>query len=97
VKKADERRWRQNERRWKQNEKKWKENEKRWEEAYKRFDNIERRLSNVESTLGAMAESQHSRYVWEDLQAEIRARGEALMRRVRSARSIFGLIFTSTT
>ncbi|MEM1692387.1 MAG: hypothetical protein QXO48_03070 [Desulfurococcaceae archaeon] len=67
MKKADERRWRQNERRWKQNEKKWKENEKRWEEAYKRFDNIERRLSNVESTLGAMAESQHSRYVWEDL------------------------------
>ncbi|HII45902.1 TPA: hypothetical protein HA333_00045 [Pyrobaculum aerophilum] len=51
----------------------------------------------MESTLGAMAESQHSRYVWEDLQAEIRARGEALMRRVRSARSIFGLIFTSTT
>ena len=50
-------------RRWRQNERRWRQNEKRWELAYKRFDDIERMLSNVETTLGAVAESQYSRYV----------------------------------
>ena len=74
------------ERRWRQNERRWRQNEKRWELAYKRFDNIERRLSNVETTLGAVAESQYSRYVWEDLKEELKARGEAVVRRARNAK-----------
>ena len=93
----NERRWKENEKRWKEwfdtwkkfledYEKRWQENERRWEEAYKRFDNIERRLSNVETTVGAVAESQYSRYVWEDLKEEIKARGEAVVRRVRNAK-----------
>ncbi|AFA38467.1 paREP7 [Pyrobaculum oguniense TE7] len=93
----NERRWKENEKRWKEwfdtwkkfledYEKRWQENERKWEEAYKRFDNIERRLSNVETTVGAVAESQYSRYVWEDLKEEIKARGEAVVRRVRNAK-----------
>ncbi|MEM0468714.1 MAG: hypothetical protein QXT27_05925 [Pyrobaculum sp.] len=93
----NERRWRENEKKWKEwfdtwkkfleyYEKRWQENERKWEEAYKRFDNIERRLSNVETTVGAVAESQYSRYVWEDLKEEIKARGELVIRRVRNAK-----------
>ncbi|ABP51246.1 hypothetical protein [Pyrobaculum arsenaticum] len=93
----NERRWKENEKRWKEwfdtwkkfledYEKRWQENERKWEEAYKRFDNIERRLSNVETTVGAVAESQYTRYVWEDLKEEIKARGELVIRRVRNAK-----------
>ena len=74
------------EKRWRQNERRWKENKKRWEEAYKRFDDIERRLSNVETTLGASVEAQFSRYVWDDLKEELKARGEAVIRRARNAK-----------
>ena len=85
-----EKRWRQNEKRWREWYETWKKflenNEKRWELAYKKFEDIERRLSNVETTMGAMAESQYSRYVWEDLKEEIGARGEFVIRRVRNAK-----------
>ncbi|MEM4494014.1 MAG: hypothetical protein QXJ71_09735, partial [Pyrobaculum sp.] len=43
-------------------------------------------LSNVETTVGAVAESQYTRYVWEDLKEEIKARGELVIRRVRNAK-----------
>ena len=59
--------------------KRWEENNKRWEEANKRF-------SRLEETLGAMAESQYSRYVWDDLKEELKARGEAVIRRARNAK-----------
>ena len=70
----------------KKNERRWRQNERRWKEAYKRFDDIERRLSNVETTLGASVEAQFSRYVWEDLREELKARGEAVIRRARNAK-----------
>lgn len=50
---------------------------KRWEAANKRF-------ARIETTLGAIAEAQFSRYVWEELREEIRGRGEAVLRRERN-------------
>ncbi|AFA39682.1 paREP7 [Pyrobaculum oguniense TE7] len=67
------------ERLWRRHERRWRQNEKRWREANKRF-------SRLEETLGAMAESQYSRYIWEDLKEEVKARGESVIRRVRSAK-----------
>ncbi|AFA38117.1 paREP7 [Pyrobaculum oguniense TE7] len=85
-----EKRWRQNEKRWKENEKKWKEWYKAWKEFLedykKRWEDANRRFSRIEETLGAVAESQYTRYVWEDLREEIKARGELVIRRVRSAK-----------
>jgi len=53
---------------------KWIKMEKeRWEAADKRF-------ARIETSLGAIAEAQFSRYVWE----EIRGRGEAVLRRERN-------------
>ena len=93
----NERRWRENEKRWEEERKRWEawfetwkkfleDYERRWEEANKRFENIERRLSNVETTLGASVEAQFSRYVWDDLKEELKARGEAVIRRARNAK-----------
>jgi len=57
---------------------KWiKMEKKRWEAADKRF-------ARIETTLGAIAEAQFSRYVWEELREEIRGRGEAVLRRERN-------------
>jgi hypothetical protein len=57
---------------------KWiKMEKKRWEAANKRF-------ARIETTLGAIAEAQFSRYVWEELREEIRGRGEAVLRRERN-------------
>ena len=47
----------------KKSERRWRRNEKRWEEANKRF-------SRLDEMLGAVAESRHSRYVWEDLRGD---------------------------
>jgi Holliday junction resolvase-like predicted endonuclease len=55
---------------------KWIKIEKeRWEAADKRF-------ARIETTLGAIAEAQFSRYVWEELREE--GRGEAVLRRERN-------------
>jgi Holliday junction resolvase-like predicted endonuclease len=55
---------------------KWiKMEKKRWEAANKRF-------ARIEATLGAIAEAQFSRYVWEELREE--GRGEAVLRRERN-------------
>jgi hypothetical protein len=57
---------------------KWINMEKeRWEAANKRF-------AHIETTLGAIAEAQFSRYVWEELREEIEGRGEAVLRRERN-------------
>jgi Holliday junction resolvase-like predicted endonuclease len=57
---------------------KWIKMEKeRWEAADKRF-------ARIETSLGAIAEAQFSRYVWEELREEIRGRGEAVLRRERN-------------
>jgi len=57
---------------------KWiKIEEERWEAANKRF-------ARIETTLGAIAEAQFSRYVWEELREEIKGRGEAVLRRERN-------------
>ena len=57
---------------------KWIKMEKeRWEAADKRF-------ARIETTLGAIAEAQFSRYIWEELRKEIRGRGEAVLRRERN-------------
>ena len=56
---------------------KWiKMEEERWEAADKRF-------ARIETSLGAIAEAQFSRYVWEELREEIRGRGEAVLRQER--------------
>ena len=95
--KENERRWEENEKRWEEEQKRWEawyetwkrfleENERRWEENWKRWEDANRRFSRIEETLGAMAESQYSRYVWDDLKEEIKVRGEAVIRRVRNAK-----------
>jgi len=57
---------------------KWiKMEEERWKAADKRF-------ARIETSLGAIAEAQFSRYVWEELREEIRGRGEAVLRRERN-------------
>jgi hypothetical protein len=57
---------------------KWiKMEKKRWEAADKRF-------ARIETSLGAIAEAQFSRYVWEELREEIKGRGEAVLRRERN-------------
>ncbi len=57
---------------------KWiKMEKKRWEAANKRF-------ARIETILGAIAEAQFSRYVWEELREEIEGRGEAVLRRERN-------------
>jgi Holliday junction resolvase-like predicted endonuclease len=57
---------------------KWiKMEKKRWEAANKRF-------ARIETSLGAIAEAQFSRYVWEELREEIKGRGEAVLRRERN-------------
>jgi hypothetical protein len=57
---------------------KWIKIEKeRWEAADKRF-------ARIETTLGAIAEAQFSRYVWEELREEMKGRGEAVLRRERN-------------
>ena len=57
---------------------KWTKMEKeRWEAANKRF-------ARIEPSLGAIAEAQFSRYVWEELREEIKGRGEAVLRRERN-------------
>ncbi len=52
----------------------------------RRVSNLEKRLSSVEEGLGALTEATLSRYVWEDLRAELAARGEGVLRRLRNAR-----------
>jgi len=57
---------------------KWIKMEKeRWGAADKRF-------ARIETYLGAIAEAQFSRYVWEELREEIRGRGETVLRRERN-------------
>ena len=63
----------------KKSERRWRRNEKRWEEANKRF-------SRLDEMLGAVAESRHSRYVWEDLRGD--KDGGAVVRRVRNAKVV---------
>jgi len=60
-------------------ERRWRQNEKRWAEA-------NRRLSRIEEALGVTAEGLCSRYVWEDLREEIYTKGEAVVKRARSAK-----------
>ncbi|AEA13691.1 hypothetical protein TUZN_2237 [Thermoproteus uzoniensis 768-20] len=47
----------------------------RIENLEKRASDLERRVSNVEDRLCALAEAALSRYVWEDLRAEVEAGG----------------------
>ncbi|MCU7786840.1 hypothetical protein ODS41_02710 [Pyrobaculum sp. 3827-6] len=51
-----------------------------------RVSNLEKRVSNVEDSLGSLTEATLSRYVWEDLREEVRARGEVVLARRRNAR-----------
>ncbi|AAL62856.1 hypothetical protein [Pyrobaculum aerophilum] len=50
------------------------------------FAQLGKRVSNLEEGLGALTEATLSRYVWEDLRAELAARGEGVLRRLRNAR-----------
>ena len=92
----NEKRWEENERRWEEERRRWEiwfdtwkkfleENERRWEENWKRWEDANRRFSRIEETLGALTEAVYTRYVWEDLSAELRASGEAVVRRIRNA------------
>jgi len=57
---------------------KWiKMEKKRWEAANKRF-------ARIETYVGAIAEAQFSRYVWEELREQVRGRGETVLRRERN-------------
>lgn len=91
-----QRRWEENNRRWEENNKKWEENEKRWAEwfeTWKKFledyfnfkSEVNKRFSRLEENLGALTEAVYTRYVWEDLSTELRASGEAVVRRIRNA------------
>ncbi len=51
-----------------------------------RLNELNRRVAHVEMIVGALAESMYSRFVWEELSAEIRARGERVEARRRNAR-----------
>ena len=75
----------ESQRRWEENNRRWEENEKRWEENWKRWEDANRRFSRIEETLGALTEAVYTRYVWEDLSTELRASGEAVVRRIRNA------------
>ena len=56
----------------------WKEQADKWEDAKKRF-------ARIEAVLAASVEAQFSRYVWEDILAEVKASGESVLKRVRNA------------
>ncbi|MGC9050761.1 hypothetical protein [Pyrobaculum sp.] len=51
-----------------------------------RTASLEKRVSNIEDSLGSLTEATLSRYVWEDLREEVRARGEVVLSRRRNAR-----------
>ncbi|MGC8584274.1 MAG: hypothetical protein ACP5MH_11210 [Thermoproteus sp.] len=51
-----------------------------------RVSNLEKRVSNVEDSVGSLTEATLSRYVWEDLREEVKARGEVVLARRRNAR-----------
>ena len=89
-------RWEENEKRWEANCRRWEENEKRWAEwfeTWKKFledyfnfkSEVNKRFSRLEENLGALTEAVYTRYVWEDLSTELRALGEAVVRRIRNA------------
>ncbi|AFA38824.1 paREP7 [Pyrobaculum oguniense TE7] len=91
-----QRRWEENNKRWEENNKRWEENEKRWAgwfETWKKFledyfnfkSEVNKRFSILEENLGALTEAVYTRYVWEDLSTELRASGEAVVRRIRNA------------
>ncbi len=50
----------------------------------KRREAADKRFACIETTLGAIAEAQFSRYVWEELREEIKGRREAVLRRERN-------------
>jgi Holliday junction resolvase-like predicted endonuclease len=50
------------------------------------FAHLNKRVSDLEDSLGALTEATLSRYVWEDLRAEVEARGERVLSRRRNAR-----------
>ncbi|MGC9130892.1 MAG: hypothetical protein ACP5H5_04830 [Pyrobaculum sp.] len=50
------------------------------------FAHLNRRVSTLEDNLGSLTEATLSRYVWEDLRAEVEARGERVLSRRRNAR-----------
>ncbi|AEA11543.1 hypothetical protein TUZN_0037 [Thermoproteus uzoniensis 768-20] len=47
---------------------------------------LEKRVSNLEDSVGSLTEATLSRYVWEDLREEVKARGEVVLARRRNAR-----------
>ncbi|MCU7788731.1 DASH complex subunit DAD2 [Pyrobaculum sp. 3827-6] len=49
-------------------------------------EKLEKRVSTLEDNLGSLTEATLSRYVWEDLREEVRARGEVVLARRRNAR-----------
>ncbi|MCU7788654.1 hypothetical protein ODS41_12095 [Pyrobaculum sp. 3827-6] len=51
-----------------------------------RTASLEKRVSNIEDSLGSLTEATLSRYVWEDLREEVKARGEVVLARRRNAR-----------
>ncbi|WP_148682707.1 hypothetical protein [Pyrobaculum ferrireducens] len=51
-----------------------------------RVSSLEKRVSNVEDSVDSLTEATLSRYVWEDLREEVRARGEVVLSRRRNAR-----------
>ncbi|AET32204.1 hypothetical protein [Pyrobaculum ferrireducens] len=51
-----------------------------------RTASLEKRVSNVEDSVGSLTEATLSRYVWEDLREEVRARGDVVLSRRRNAR-----------
>jgi chromosome segregation ATPase len=60
--------------------------ERKLSEHDRHFERIERRLSGLELTVGSLAESMYSRFLWEDIRVEIRERGERVLVRRRNAR-----------
>ena len=95
VKKTDKW-WRQNEKRWKEEEKRWKtwyetwqkfleDYQMRWKEQADKWEDAKKRFARIEAVLAASVEAQFSRYVWEDILAEVKASGESVLKRVRNA------------
>ncbi len=56
-----------------------------WEEMKAFREGVDRRFGRLELELGALTESTYTRYVWDDLREELRARGEAVVERGRRA------------
>lgn len=93
----NEKRWEENDKRWNQyidELKRLREDLNKLREDFNRFVQLEEerwrrangRFARIELELGASVEAQYTRYVWEDLRDELRARGEVVERRVRNAR-----------